>query len=199
MSIVRIFYNKKAFVNVLMVMLQDGDVMSTKTQGDVTALYDMNQQLLGYNIHTLDYHSDSDGYQPMRKELLAFVNKELEKAGFDTVIHDDTPRILVGYVSECDAHPDSDHLHICKVDVGDRNVQIVCGAHNVKQGVKVVAALDHAVLPSGKLILKGKLRGEISEGMLCSKWELGLIDHKEKGLLLLDDSYVTGEAFVWKG
>lgn len=73
-------------------------------------------------------------------------------------------------------HPDSDHLHICKVDLGDEVVQIVCGAPNVRAGIKVIVAKIGAKLPGGD-IKKGKIRGAESFGMICSIQELGL-EHK---------------------
>ena len=80
--------------------------------------------------------------------------------------------VVVGYVVSCVDHPNSDHLHLCMVDVGESEpIQIVCGAPNVHAGMRVAAALDGAVLPGGK-IKKGKLRGEVSNGMLCSGPEL---------------------------
>lgn len=81
-------------------------------------------------------------------------------------------KVVVGYVVSCVMHPNSDHLHICMVDVGESEpIQIVCGAPNVHAGMRVAAALDGAELPGGK-IKKGKLRGEVSNGMLCSGPEL---------------------------
>ncbi len=90
-------------------------------------------------------------------------------------------KVVVGYVVSCVDHPNSDHLHICMVDVGEGEpIQIVCGAPNVHAGMRVAAALDGAHLPGGK-IKKGKMRGEVSMGMLCSGPELdvpaGLYPH----------------------
>ena len=84
--------------------------------------------------------------------------------------------LTIGEVKECKMHPDSDHLHICKVDVGSEILNIVCGAPNVREGLKVIVALDGAVLPGGT-IKKGVIRGQESNGMLCSMLELGL-EHK---------------------
>ena len=81
--------------------------------------------------------------------------------------------LVVGKVMECDNHHDSDHLHVCKVDVGNEVLNIVCGAPNVRSGIKVVVALNGAKLPGGE-IKKGMIRGVESNGMLCSKAELGL-------------------------
>ena len=81
--------------------------------------------------------------------------------------------LVIGEVIECIMHPDSDHLHVCKVNVGDRLLQIVCGAPNVRKGLKVIVALPGAELPE-KTIKKGMIRGQESNGMLCSIAELGL-------------------------
>ena len=64
--------------------------------------------------------------------------------------------LTIGKILECEMHPDSDHLHICKVDVGNEVLQIVCGAPNARVGIKVIVALVGAVLPDGT-IKKGKL------------------------------------------
>ena len=85
-------------------------------------------------------------------------------------------KLVVGEVKECEMHPDSDHLHVCKVDVGSDILNIVCGAPNVRKGLKVIVALDGAKLPGGT-IKRGMIRGQESNGMLCSMAELGL-EHK---------------------
>lgn len=82
-------------------------------------------------------------------------------------------KLVIGKVLECEMHPDSDHLHVCKVDVGDEILQIVCGAPNVRKDLKVIVALPGAKLPE-KEIKKGAIRGVESNGMLCSIAELGL-------------------------
>lgn len=82
--------------------------------------------------------------------------------------------LVVGEVLECEMHPDSDHLHVCKVDVGKEVLQIVCGAPNVRKGLKVIVALVGAVLPGDFKIKKGNIRGVESNGMICSIAELGL-------------------------
>lgn len=83
--------------------------------------------------------------------------------------------VVVGKVLSIVRHENSDHMWICQVDVGEnRSVQIVTGAQNVKAGDLVPVALHGSTLPGGKKIEKGKLRGELSEGMLCSIQELGL-------------------------
>lgn len=82
--------------------------------------------------------------------------------------------LVIGKVLECVDHPDSDHLHICQVDVGESVLQIVCGAPNVRSGLYVIVALIDAVLPGDFKIKKSKIRGVESFGMLCSLKEIGL-------------------------
>lgn len=81
--------------------------------------------------------------------------------------------LVTGEVLECVDHPDSDHLHCCKVNVGSEVLDIVCGAPNVRKGLKVIVALPGAKLPGGE-IKSGTIRGQASNGMLCSIAELGL-------------------------
>ncbi len=84
--------------------------------------------------------------------------------------------LVIGEIVECEKHPDSDHLKVCKVNIGSNILQIVCGAPNARVGIKVIVALDGAKLPGGT-IKKGVIRGVESNGMMCSIEELGL-DHK---------------------
>jgi len=106
-------------------------------------------------------------------------------------------KVVVGYVVSCVDHPNSDHLHICMVDVGEEEpIQIVCGAPNVHAGMRVAAALDGAHLPGGK-IKKGKMRGEVSCGMLCSGPELdvpaGLYPHiGDEGIIEIFEDVAPG-------
>ena len=86
----------------------------------------------------------------------------------------DATNLIVGEIKECEEHPDSDHLHVCKVDVGREVLQIVCGAPNARKGIKVIVALPGAVLPGDFTIKRGVIRGVESNGMMCSLAELGI-------------------------
>jgi len=91
--------------------------------------------------------------------------------------------VVVGKVLSMVRHPNSDHMFICQVDVGQAEpVQIVTGAQNVHEGDLVPAALHNSWLPGGVHITKGKLRGEVSNGMLCSFGELGLTQNDLPGV-----------------
>ena len=97
--------------------------------------------------------------------------------------------VVVGKVVSIVRHENSDHMWVCQVDIGQAEpVQIVTGAQNVKQGDLVPAALHNSYLPGGIHITKGKLRGEVSNGMLCSFAELGLTQND------LPDAYADG---IW--
>ena len=103
----------------------------------------------------------------------------------EKVITNHIDNLVIGEVVECVNHPDSDHLHICKVDIGSEILQIVCGAPNVRVGLKAIVALVGAVLPGDFEIKKSKIRGVESNGMLCALYELGL---EEKN----DETYSKG-------
>ncbi|MBN2805707.1 MAG: phenylalanine--tRNA ligase subunit beta, partial [Prolixibacteraceae bacterium] len=104
--------------------------------------------------------------------------------------------LVIGEVLTCKPHPDSDHLSVTTVNVGQEVLPIVCGAPNVAAGQKVVVACVGTTLYDGDQdfkIKKSKIRGEVSEGMICSEKEIGLGDRHE-GIMVLDPSAVPGTA-----
>lgn len=125
--------------------------------------------------------------------------EKITKAGVNVekVITNHINNLVIGEVIECENHPDSDHLHICKVNVGNEILQIVCGAPNVRKGLKVIVAQVGSVLPGNFEIKKGNIRGAESNGMLCALYELGLEEKTEenynKGIHELDANAPVGE------
>lgn len=115
-------------------------------------------------------------YIDIEDEDLEELAVKITKAGIniEKVITNKINNLVVGEVVECEMHPDSDHLHVCKVNIGTETTQIVCGAPNVRKGLKVIVALPGAVLPGDFEIKKSKIRGEESNGMICALYELGL-------------------------
>lgn len=115
-------------------------------------------------------------------------------------LSDGLKKIVVGDVITCEPHPDSDHLHVCQVDVGeDEPIQIVCGAPNVAAGEKVIVALHGARIGDNVKIKRGKIRGVQSNGMLCALQELGFSDKiapkdYDDGIYLLPDDAKPGES-----
>ncbi len=96
-------------------------------------------------------------------------------------------KVVVAKVLSCNKHKDADKLSVCEVDVGDKTLQIVCGAKNVKADQFVAVALEGAVLDKDFTIKKTKLRGVESNGMICSSTEIGL-PFINDGIMLLDES-----------
>ena len=102
--------------------------------------------------------------------------------------------VWVGKVLECDRHPAADKLSLCLVEVGGERLRIVCGAPNVRAGQTVAVAKVGARLPGGVKIRKSKIRGEVSEGMICSARELGL-GQEADGILELEAGLASGSDF----
>ena len=102
----------------------------------------------------------------------------------------DVENVVVGEIISCEDHPDSDHLHVLKVDAGDEVFDVVCGAPNARVGIKTAfAKVDGSVC--GMKIKPAKLRGIMSYGMCCSAKEIGISDDHE-GIMELDNSYTNG-------
>src|SRR5699024_1798201 len=123
----------------------------------------------------------------------------IEVEGIEYVINEKSKDIVVGYVKQCEQHPNADRLKLCQVEVGDETLQIICGAPNVAQGQKVVVAKPGAVLPGNFKIKKVKLRGIESNGMICSLQELGvgerfIVPAFAEGIAVLPDDSVVGES-----
>ena len=122
-------------------------------------------------------------------ETLTMSGLEVEEV---TPVAPEFTGVVVAEVVTCRDHTNSDHLHVCEVNAGTGELlQIVCGAPNVRVGVKVPCALVGAELPGGFHIKKSKLRGEVSCGMLCSARELG-ISEDHSGLWILPDDAPVG-------
>ena len=102
--------------------------------------------------------------------------------------------VVVGQVESCEPHPDADKLRVCQVSNGSQTAQVVCGASNVRPGLKIPFAQVGAKLPGDFKIKKAKLRGVESNGMLCGASELGLEDLID-GLMELPDDAPVGTDF----
>ena len=107
-------------------------------------------------------------------------------------------KLVIGKVLECKDHPDSDHLHVCKVDIGTEVLNIVCGAPNVRAGIKVIVALAGADLPNDVKIKKSVIRGEESNGMICALYEIGidkkfLSEEDKNGIHILPEDAPIGK------
>lgn len=133
---------------------------------------------------------DLDGLTPQElADTLTLAGLEVE--GIER-LGDTLDGIVVGRVDKVEPHPNADRLRICTVFDGTQELQIVCGAANVKQGMRAPLATIGTTMPSGMKIKKSKLRGETSEGMLCSASEVGREDTVD-GLWELPEDAPVGE------
>ena len=124
---------------------------------------------------------------------------KITKAGInvEAVITHHIDNLVIGEILHVEEHPDSDHLHVCIVNIGDEELQIVCGAHNVREGLKVIVAKVGAILPGDFEIKKSKIRGVESYGMICALFELGLEEKNDetyaRGITELGDDAKVGD------
>lgn len=198
----QVYYNREGLGDVLIIPLKQGEdrneVEHTK-HGDVVKITDKDGTILGYNVFRASEYMNfaEKGAITLTEELVSSIENLFERNGLqDSLDIDLSPKFVVGLVTEKTQHENADKLSVCKVDVGNEQLQIVCGAPNVDQGQKVVVAKVGAVMPSGMEIKDTELRGVPSSGMICSAKELGLPNApKEKGILVLEDSYEVGQPF----
>ena len=185
-------YNKEQVGDVLLVILEDTkDIKrSVERKGKVARVTaDETGKTLAWNIFEASSLIDikGNGQVFLSDQDVAVLNEELAKEGFEERLENTQgPVFVVGQIDEMVAHPDSDHLNICQVNIGDKKVQIVAGAPNAALGLKTIVALPGAMMPSGALIFPGKLRGEDSYGMMCAPrgWHFQM-PHKNVVLLNL--------------
>lgn len=126
------------------------------------------------------------------RDLLTMSGTEVKKVEYTGAKYDN---IVTGNILAFEGHPDADKLTVCKVDVGAEVLNIVCGAKNFKVNDKVAVAVCGAVTAQGNKITRSKLRGIVSEGMMCSEYELGLSESSE-GIMILDENVKVGESFA---
>lgn len=193
------FYNNENIGDVLLVRLcQRVKVTHHESHDDLCVLYHDNE-IVGYNLFNASAYVSNliIGKIKINETFVEEFNKVLNKYELPLVSSDYDDKFRVGKVIEIEEHPDSDHMHICKVDVGSDVLQIVCGAPNVALNQLVVAALEGAVMPSGLIIVPSSLRGVDSQGMLCSARELNLPNAPQvRGILVLDENeYNVGDSF----
>lgn len=176
------------FNHMLLVRLNDDKVVGFEKKEQYTCLLNNQNEVVGYQIENFD--PSLSGEVEVTKERLNKINIILNT----NLEHDEYSYLVVGKVIKLEAHPQSNHLKVCQVDIGKEVIQIVCGASNVVEGLVGVVALENAII-RGEIIKESVLLKVPTKGMLCSAYELGLISEKKKGLLELDSSYVIGEEF----
>lgn len=196
-------YNKAHVGDVLMLIVQNdqGEKVDFERRGRVCRIFLANSgKTVAWNIFDVSELLELDGVGQifLTADQMAVLNAELAKEGFEDKLEADvSPKFVVGEIIAMEAHPDSDHLNICQVQIAaDKTVQIVAGAPNAAVGLKTIVALPGAMMPNGSLIFPGQLRGVDSFGMMCSPRELALPNAPEKrGIIELDPTIPVGQAF----
>ena len=195
-------YNKNVGdVLMLIVANNEGAEVTYERKADVARIFcEDTGQTVGWNIFDIkkDWPDVAQGQNDLSEHQVAELNEKLKAAGFDEQLtYDGQPKFVVAEILTMEDHADSDHLHVCQVEVGlDEPVQIVCGAPNAVVGMKTVAALPGAMMPSGTLIWPGALRGVPSYSMLCSARELDLPNAPQvRGIIELNANLEAGLAF----
>ena len=168
---------------------------------NVARLKTEDGRVIGWNFFEISKAMtiEGTGQVQINDAQLAQLNEMIQKAGFEDVLEkDDSPKFVVGFVKTCVPHEDSDHLSVTEIEVDNGEVlQIVCGAANIRKGLKVVVAKPGAMMPDGLLIWPGELRGVESYGMVCSAKELNIANASMKrGILELPQDAVVGSAFA---
>lgn len=191
---VAVFYNQKLLNNTLIVVINDRKIIDVKINDNFSVGYNENKEVSFINIFDFNkYMKVNEGYLKFDKQICQKV-KEITSIDLSNFI--DINDFVVGQIKQCEEIKGT-HLHKCVVNVGDAELQIVCGAKNARNEIKVVVALNGAILPNGEIIKNGQLLGIKSFGMLCSKKELNLHNNKfnDVGIIELSPQYKVGDKF----
>lgn len=197
-----LYYDYETIGDVLLVVIKPTIIPTKEVKiNDVVALYNKDE-LIGINIFNISkvIKIKAKGLIPLiNEDILNVINHILENAHLDKLPIQTESGFRVAKIVDIDEHPDSEHLHICMVDIGDKEpLQIVCGASNARKDLVCVCATPFTFMPNGQQIIPNKLLGIQSNGMLCSSRELNLEGYEGKrGLLELSDEYKVGTDF-WK-
>lgn len=192
--------------DVLLLILADkeGQALDFKREGQVSRVFREDGKTVAWNIFEAksilpSLGENENGPVKLSEADIDVLNKLMTEAGFsdEPLVYEAKSKFVVAEVVEMEDHPDSDHLHICQVNIGEeKTVQIVCGAPNARLGMKSIAALPGAMMPDGKLIFQGELRGVASFGMMCSPRELQVPNAPDvRGVIEIADQFAAGADF----
>jgi phenylalanyl-tRNA synthetase beta chain len=146
-----------------------------------------------FTLNWLKEYIDTDASLEQICETLTSIGLEVEDVVDRSVMYNG---LTIAKVVECEKHPNADRLNLCLVNNGKEQVQVVCGAKNVRKGLHVVLAMPGTIIPqSGQALKAGVIRDVQSNGMICSESELGLTAESE-GILELPETAKTGQSFA---
>lgn len=186
-----LFYQNKTLNDTLIVNVSNQPTDRIVNNGDTTIGF-AGDKIVFANIKNAKKHIPElvDGLLFPHPELLDKIIK-VSGVDFSSCF---VNGFKIGLIENCEDIQGT-HLHKCKVNVGNKILDIVCGAPNARQGLKVVVATDGTMLPSGKQIIAGQLLGNKSEGMLCSYRELN-INKESKGIIELPEDAKVGQYYM---
>ncbi len=195
-----LYYDYESIGDVLLIVFDSNTIPNViKRDNDVVSLY-KDDKLIGINIFNISkiMKIKAKGYIPLVSDrVLEVINTILKNSNVAELPAQKDSGFRVAKIVDIEEHPDSEHLHICTVDIGEKEpLQIVCGAFNARKDLICVCATPYTFMPNGQSIIPNKLLGIDSYGMLCSGRELNLEGYEgKKGLLELDESYTLGSDF----
>lgn len=195
-----LYYDYESIGDVLLIVFDSNTIPNViKRDNDVVSLY-KDDKLIGINIFNISkiMKIKAKGYIPLVSDrVLEVINTILKNSNVPELPDQKDSGFKVAKIVDIEEHPDSEHLHICTVDIGEKEpLQIVCGAFNARKDLICVCATPYTFMPNGQSIIPNKLLGIDSYGMLCSGRELNLEGYEGKrGLLELDESYTIGSDF----
>lgn len=188
-----IFYNEKFLKNNLVSLTPSNKNVVTKTINDNLIFLDENNEVVGFNIVEANnkFKNLPEGRIYLTNELINDIQKEVGQYH----LKDSEDGFYVAEIVECEDIKDT-HLHKCIVRVGNKDLDIVCGAKNARKGLLTVVATVGTIMPSCLEIKPSKLKGFSSNGMLCSQKELCLEGYNSEGIIELDNTkYKSGDIF----
>ncbi len=179
--IVSTYYNQE---NNVVLMSTAKKATSHEVNGEVTILKN-GDEVVGVNIFnpTFDVKPGLNDSKSMPSEYTALFDAEIENP------------FEVGFVKLAEAHPKSEKLNVCQIELSSGETQIVCGASNMETGIKVIVAKVGSVMPNGMSIVPSQLIDVPSNGMVCSLRELGRTQ-KTPGIEILNDDFALGQDYL---
>ena len=191
---VGIFYKKESLNDTLIIVVNNNDVVNINKQANYCVMSDKDNKVVGINIFNFSLHCPNikNGFLKLDEALS---NKIKEITNIDLSQYIGINNFKVGKVIQCEDISKT-HLHKTIVDIGSQKLNIICGAKNCRQDLKVGVATIGAILPNGSVIREGVLLNNKSYGMLCSCKELNIKGKfNNTGIIELDDSYQVGSDF----
>lgn len=189
-----IFYNKNNLKDCMVISVENKPVTKIENHDNYCLLFN-EARLIGLNIFNFsNYLNLKPGFIYPTFEIIETI-KNITSIDLNSFVD---KNFVVGEIKQI-KKVENTHLNYCDVSIGENKIlKIICGAKNVQTNKKVVVAMLNTSMPNGMMIIKSKIQGLESCGMLCSEKELN-IEWKQKfdGIILLDDSYVVGDLFKY--